>query len=219
MTFKRARTDEQIAQRRKEILINAKQLCIEHGVTDWSFNELGRRCSISKSNLYRYFMSREEVLMRLLASEMESFVGSLDKRVVGKDLTLSVFSKIVATEYRQHPLFCQLLSVAPSILEHNIDIETAADIKRAMIELMQPHITTFSSALDWIADEDAAMVSRTIAIYAAGLWPIANPSKTIQQLAARPEFECIRFDFETELARFIKTLLLGCKGAEVKDED
>ncbi len=216
MEFIRARKDGQIEERKEEILTIASDLCGEYGVMGWSLNELGRRCSITKSNLYRYFGSREEVLMQLLALEMKAFVTGLDRVVGDETFEIESFSRIIAGQYAKRPFFCELLSVGPSILEHNVNIDSILPVKRSMLSLIQPHTATFQKALKWITEDKAVWASQTIALYVAGLWPIANPSKTIQELSKRPEFESIKINFETELTAFANTILLGCKNRTIK---
>lgn len=211
MKFKRARKAEEIEYRKEEILGIARELCFDRGVMNWSLNELGRRCSISKSNLYRYFVSREEVLMHLFAREMEAFVTGFDRKIDIRDLSIESFCKILAVHYTECSFFCELLSLGPSILEHNIDVESIVGIKRSMIALIQPHASTYLRVLKWLTVESAVQASQAIAIYVAGLWPIANPSETIREITKMSEFECIKFDFESQLIEFSSTLLLGYK--------
>ena len=209
MDFKRARKAEQIEERKLEILTLTKELCKEKGIMGWSLNELGRRCKISKSNIYRYFGSREEVLLTLFASEMKKFVQDLESHTTETDI--ENFSKIVAQTYRNHSFFCDLLCLSSTILEHNIDINPIIDIKRSMISLIEPHASSFEKALAWISKEQAIAVSQSIAIYASGLWPLANPAAVINEITKLEEFKCIKFDFETQMQHFIKTILTGLK--------
>lgn len=162
-------------------------------------------CVPTRLNLPGYIPASGAAASRLLTS-------STSDRIIGDEaFEIVSFSRIIAAEYRKRSFFCELLSVGPSILEHNVDVERIINIKRSMIGLIQPHAATFCKALEWITEDKAVWASQAIALYVAGLWPIANPSKTIQELSKRPEFECIKFNFETELTAFANTLLLGCK--------
>src|SRR5919202_5097647 len=67
-TFQRARSDEQRALRRQAILDTAAAMLNEMPVSDLSLNELSRRVGLAKSNVLRYFDSREAVLLELLDS-------------------------------------------------------------------------------------------------------------------------------------------------------
>lgn len=59
MTFQRARSEEQREGRRRAILDTAAAMLTEMPVADLSLNELSRRVGLAKSNVLRYFESRE----------------------------------------------------------------------------------------------------------------------------------------------------------------
>ena len=65
-TFQRARNEEQRAARRETILLTASAMLEEMPLSELSLNELSRRVGLAKSNVLRYFDSREAVLLELL---------------------------------------------------------------------------------------------------------------------------------------------------------
>ena len=68
-TFQRARNEEQREIRRRAILDTAAAMLDEMSVAEVSLNELSRRVGLAKSNVLRYFESREAVLLDLLDAE------------------------------------------------------------------------------------------------------------------------------------------------------
>ena len=67
MSFQRARSEDQRAQRRASILAAASGMLTESSVADVSLNELSRRVGLAKSNVLRYFHSREAILLELVS--------------------------------------------------------------------------------------------------------------------------------------------------------
>src|SRR3978361_993367 len=65
-SFKRARSEEQRTERKRMILDTAAAMLAEMPVAQISLNELSRRVGLAKSNVLRYFESREAVLLELL---------------------------------------------------------------------------------------------------------------------------------------------------------
>ncbi len=53
--FRRARSDEQRAERREAVLATAAAMLGELRVQELSLNELSRRVGLAKSNVLRYF--------------------------------------------------------------------------------------------------------------------------------------------------------------------
>src|SRR5689334_8495350 len=65
-TFQRARSDEAREIRRQAILDTAAQMLTEMPVSAVTLNELSRRSRLAKYGFFKYFESREAVLLELL---------------------------------------------------------------------------------------------------------------------------------------------------------
>ncbi|HEU0222902.1 MAG TPA: helix-turn-helix domain-containing protein, partial [Paracoccaceae bacterium] len=68
--FQRARSPEQKAHRRRAILEAAAALLAEGGIEATTLAAIAERAGLVKSNLYRYFESREEILMWLFVEDL-----------------------------------------------------------------------------------------------------------------------------------------------------
>src|ERR1700732_2693774 len=82
-TFQRARSEEQREARRRAILGAAAAMLAEMPVAQVSLNELSRRVGLAKSNVLRYFESREAVLLELLDSIGQDWLADLGGGVGG----------------------------------------------------------------------------------------------------------------------------------------
>src|SRR2546428_13885140 len=72
--FQRARSEEQREARRQAILGAAAAMLAEMPVAEVTLNELSRRAGLAKSNVLRYFESREAVLLELLDSAWQGWL-------------------------------------------------------------------------------------------------------------------------------------------------
>src|ERR1700730_2249429 len=79
--FQRARSEEQREARRQAILGAAAAMLAEMPVAEVTLNELSRRAGLAKSNVLRYFESREAVLLELLDSAWQGWLVRLDKEL------------------------------------------------------------------------------------------------------------------------------------------
>src|ERR1700716_449660 len=77
-SFKRAHSEEQRTERRRMILDTAAAMLAEMPVAQVSLNELSRRVGLAKSNVLRYFESREAVLLELLDAMSREWLDHLD---------------------------------------------------------------------------------------------------------------------------------------------
>src|SRR2546428_12712597 len=92
--FQRARSDEQREVRRQAILRVAAEMLAQMPVAELSLNELSRRVGLAKSNVLRYFESREAVLLELLDLAWRDWLDRLAAALPGKlDASTSVTTR------------------------------------------------------------------------------------------------------------------------------
>ena len=96
MDFQRARSGEQRDQRRRVILATASAMLAEMSVAEISLNELSRRVGLAKSNVLRYFESREAVLLQLLNDEIDAWIAALDLSGISSDADIAARANLLA---------------------------------------------------------------------------------------------------------------------------
>src|SRR5262245_30970337 len=156
--FQRARSDEQREVRRQTILSTAAQMLTEMPVADLSLNELSRRVGLAKSNVLRYFESREAVLLELLAGEWDHFAEDLDRHLgVPPGLSVKDRGALLAAAVTEtlilHPLLCELMSASAAVLERNISTDVARTYKAAALENTIKLSTLARRCLPELSDE------------------------------------------------------------------
>ncbi|MEM6930898.1 MAG: TetR family transcriptional regulator, partial [Myxococcota bacterium] len=121
-TFQRARRPEQKAQQRDRILDAARGFLERaHHSSELSLADVANAAGMARSNVYRYFDSRESILLGILAAEvvdlvedvvvrLETFEGTVDARL---ESLASVIDAVTAPR----PLLCHLVSVVPGLLD------------------------------------------------------------------------------------------------------
>jgi AcrR family transcriptional regulator len=77
--FIRARGAEQVEIRRNEILNAAKKLYKERFFDDINILSIAKESGFTRSNIYRYFASKEEVYLSLITNDLGSWVGHTEK--------------------------------------------------------------------------------------------------------------------------------------------
>lgn len=70
--------------RRTAILDAAKALYEQHGIEGVSMDRIAHEAEIAKGTIYLYFKSREELMMALIAAEMDHLLRSLERVVASK---------------------------------------------------------------------------------------------------------------------------------------
>src|SRR5215471_2398274 len=135
--FQRARKPDERAHPERAILEAAAALFDGEGLEGVTLNAVARRAGIAKSNLYRYFESREAILLALLTEDQAATVASVEEglaRLSGKvdaRAVARVFAQIAAAS----PRFCVLQTALSGVLEQNISEEGIAQYKRGVLRL------------------------------------------------------------------------------------
>ena len=217
-SFVRARKPAQKAQRRRAILDAAAELLAEGGLDKVGLNAIARQSGLTKSNLYRYFESREQILLELLITDEAEWVTSLEVALAplaGSNDAEAVGSAL-ARSLCEHPRLCMLTTVLGTVLEQNVSLETVVAFKQQALALSIRISNALYTALPEHGLAAIAEFGHYVHALVAGLWPITHPAPVVKQAVERPEFAIFRHDFETDLRRSITILLLGLKDAKMR---
>jgi AcrR family transcriptional regulator len=213
-TFQRARSEEQRAARRRAILGTAAAMLTEMPVADLSLNELSRRVGLAKSNVLKYFESREAVLLELFATEFGAWVEDL--RTTLRDATSrpgprsEQLADAMVRTLAARPVFCDLISAQASTLERNISTDVALSFKRAAHQGYVALLTVVTEAVPQIGVEDASRFIANASMLAGAIWSHSHPTPAIlAAYEADPTLEAIRMEFEPSLRDALTTLLYG----------
>jgi AcrR family transcriptional regulator len=198
MTYQRARSPEHKEERREAILAAARTLASERPVRDVSLGDIARAVDLAKSNLLRYFESREAIFLTLLRREWEVWSAEASLHPDGAGL---------ARTLAERPFFCDLLGEQAAVLEHNVSGETVRDFRAASIELVRTLAGDVAHATGLEGDDAFEVVAAALLI-AAGLYPLTNPAPRVVAIYAETP-GLLQPDFEGRLGRLIATLIAG----------
>jgi AcrR family transcriptional regulator len=216
-SFKRARSDDQREARRRAILDTAAAMLSEMPVSAVSLNELSRRVGLAKSNVLRYFESREAVLLDLLDAASQEWAGQLDG-VLGAAIDPAgsprergdQLAAALATSLAGHPVLCDLISAQAAVLERNVSPQLAAQHKRAAVA----HADTFAGLLDKhlpeLGEHDAWRLAAATLMVTSTVWTHSQPSAAmLAAYEADPSLAALRIDFPAALRETLEVLISG----------
>jgi AcrR family transcriptional regulator len=216
-TFQRARSDEQRAQRSQAILDTAAAMLQEMPVADISLNELSRRVGLAKSNVLRYFDSREAVLLELLSSSARDWLAHLAaelpsavSRRAGFKRRAEQLATAIAQSLVERPVLCDLISAQAAVLEHNVSAEAVARYKVASLADAEVFTGLVLDALPELSQDDAWRYVIGAWLMTSALWAHARPPEAVREaLAADERLGKAHLDFEANLADYLTTLAIG----------
>jgi AcrR family transcriptional regulator len=207
--FQRARRPEHKDERREAILAAARELAGERPVREISLGDIARRVGLAKSNLLRYFESREDVFLRLLLREWESWRVALTERLRSVGTTDSLAATIART-IAERPLFCDLISEMSAVLERNVSVAAVQAFKSQSLDKVDDLGAVVAERLPGLDGQHARETIAAALIITAGLWPIANPAPCVTAMYAEiPALTRAHVDFEDRLRQLLSALITG----------
>jgi len=216
-TFQRARSDEQRAIRRQTILDTAAAMLEEMPVAELSLNELSRRVGLAKSNVLRYFDSREAVLLDLLDSLTREWLEHLSEALpstvsarAGFERRAEQLAATLAQSLADRPVLCDLLSAQAAVLEHNVSTETITSFKRAGVAHVATLVGLVRQSLPELSEDQAWRFVFSAVLLTTSLWAHATPPQAVLDAYAQmPELSQMRLDFSPALDDALVTMAMG----------
>lgn len=175
-----------MAARRVAIKAVARDMLAEKNVGEISLRELSDRVGLAKSNVLRYFDSREAIFLEVLdeeftawLSDIESRLGRPKSRKPGYANEIRV-ATVVADSVVARPLLGELLGSMASVLERNISHEFARDFKARAMSRIAALADLVGRHLPWLPVEFIAFFAEGSLMLTAGAYPFSVPTEPVR---------------------------------------
>ncbi len=207
--FQRARQPKQIEQRREAILAAALVLFQKKGLENVTLADIADRVGTVKSNLYRYFDSREHIYLRVLQRQGAQW----EKRVMpGLDAlkgkgTVARVAVVITRAFIEAEEYSTLITVINPVLEKTLAPNLIIDFRSAFFERRKRLAQALAAALPGTKVETLFPLTAHIFTHVAGLWPLCHPSPASEKLLKEPGLAHLNLDFEAEMTRFLLQFL------------
>ena len=217
MAFQRARSEEQREIRRQAILDTAAAMLDVMPVSEVSLNELSRRAGLAKSNVLRYFESREAILLELLDRAAKLWLSELPEQLAAGMATdgtprerADQLAVVLARSVTPRRELCDLLSAQTGVLEHNVSAGVVARYKRAMADNHAALTELVLRQLPELGDDGAWKACAMALVFTGALWSYTqHPASVLAAYEADPSLAVLRLDFTPALEEALATLLTG----------
>jgi AcrR family transcriptional regulator len=207
-TYQRARRPEQKEERRAAILDAARALARDRPVRDITLTDIAAEVGMAKSAVLRYFETREEVYLHLLAEEWQSYVVAAEERLRKAPATPAGVAGAIAATYAERPLFCDLTGEMPAALERNVSAATAVHFKTASMTAVAQLGAVVAERLPKLGEHRAQTLVGNAALFVGGLWDSCNPPPEV--VAQLPEeFRHHLVEFEPRLREAVEAMAIG----------
>lgn len=175
-----------MAARRVAIKAVAREMLAEKNVGDISLRELADRVGLAKSNVLRYFDSREAIFLEVLdeefamwLSDIEDQLGRPRARKPGYTNEIRV-ATVIADSVLARPLLGELLGSMASVLERNISHDFARDFKARAMARIAALADLVGRHLPWLPTEFTAFFAEGSLMLTAGAYPFSVPTEPVR---------------------------------------
>ncbi|GAA0434674.1 TetR family transcriptional regulator [Acrocarpospora corrugata] len=206
VTFIRARRPEQKQLRREAILRAARELALEVGVQQVSLGGVAAAVGLAKSNVIRYFGTREEIYLELAADAWREWADAAIPLLRAGGDPIQVLSETLAARR----LFCDLLGQTAGTLEHNVSLAAARTFKQVMLQAVAELGAEVGAAHPGLTGSEGVELVMAAAALAGTLHPVVNPSPVLIELYAQePELAAACPRMIPTLVRTLAALAIG----------
>ncbi|MDX1803026.1 MAG: TetR family transcriptional regulator [Alcanivorax sp.] len=196
--FQRARSPEQKAARRAQILDAAAAFFASQRFEAISLADIARQAGVTKAALYRYFPSKEALFLALYLSALE--------QVSAAELTADVGLADSLTELLvSQPLFCRLTAIVHTVLEQNLDSEQAKAFKTALLERFS-RLAERLQAQFGLTQPQSVRYLFQVQQSLIGCWAMSHPSRAVADVIDVPPLSIFRLDFRNALQLQLQAL-------------
>lgn len=204
-----------MAARREAIMASAREMLAEKTVADISLRELSDRVGLAKSNVLRYFDSREAIFLEVLDEEFHAWLTDLEARLGRPRARKANYANeirvatAVADSLAERQLLCELIGSMAGVLERNISFDFARDFKARALARIAQLAELVAHQLPWLPSEFTAFFAEGALTLAAGMYPFSVPTEPVRAAIAELGFPDPGDRFSDGLRAGLVTWLIG----------
>jgi len=213
MNWQRATTDEKKNERKEAIYKAAFALFKKNGYDKVSFNGIAAEAGFTKSNMYRYFSSKEEVFLCVFADLFEDWFMECQQQLqkLNQDEDITHFANTWVASLLAHPRFLDLTPLLFIALEKNSTYEQLLEFKTQTKNLLYTIAMEISRIYPDIQGEDAFKFLTLSYAATANYWAANSQNDALIKIYQQDEFKELKPNFEKDLTTSIEIIIKGLK--------
>lgn len=170
----RARSDKQIEQRIKEIVDATARLYEGNRFEDITFAMIAKEAKFTRSNVYRYFQTKEDIFLELLNHDIEVWRKDVLENFADGNPSLHDAAETSVTLILRHKRLVKLFTILFTLLEPNASLEALTAFKKKITEEIGKAAQFLSTKLPFPSVEAAAEYLSAQSYLAIGAFPMMN---------------------------------------------
>ena len=115
--------------RREEIINACEELYKKENFKDITLKQIGEKTTFSRTSIYNYFQTKEEIFLALFQREYEKWIEDLNK--INERLMIEELANKLAHTIEKRPTLLKLLAMNLYDMEDNSKMEALVEFKQA----------------------------------------------------------------------------------------
>jgi len=215
MNWQRARTDEKKNERKEAIYKAAYTLFKKNGYDNVSFNGIAVEAGFTKSNMYRYFSSKDDIFLNVFADLFEQWVDDFSQQLqsLEQEIAAKAFADVWLNSLLSQPKLLDLMPILFTSLERNSSFEQLLEFKRLSMNLLYRLTLDITRIYPDIEGEKAFKLLTLSYAATANSWAATMQSDALKKVYQLDEFQALKPDFEKDLSTSIEIIIKGLKAS------
>ena len=211
MDWQRATTDEQKESRKNDIFEATLSLFKEQGYENVSFNKIAKEANFTKSNMYRYFKSKEDIFLSIFGELFKAWQANYmsELRKLNKNESYEIFAQTWVESYLKYPNFLDLVPLLFLSLERNSSYDQLIEFKALSKKLLYQVSLEVGRIYPSLDPDKAFMLINTSFATTSSFWASNFQNETLKKIYEHDEFKFLKPDFKNDLTSSIETFLRG----------
>ncbi len=214
MNWQRATTDEKKSERKIAIYEATLTLFKQKGYDKVSFNGIASQAGFTKSNMYRYFSSKEEIFLSIFADLFQSWFEDIFATLKSQPQNIEAadFAKQWTKSYAAHQQFLDLTPILFTSLESNSAYEQLLDFKTLSLDLLYQLAVEISRIYPALQGEKPFQFLTLSFAATANYWAAqTQQNEALEKIYQLDQFQALKPNFEKSLSDSITIIIKGLK--------
>ena len=201
-------SDALIASRKEEIVSACAQLYENMGFKEITLGDIGKRTSFTRTSIYNYFQTKEEIFLALLQREYEAWISDLEAKMA-KQRTLSAdaLAGMLADTLQRRRCMLKLMSMNLYDMEGNSRMENLVAFKRVYARSMMTVSRCLQSWMPAMKEEDIQDFLYAFFPFLFGVYPYTEVTEKQEAAMAAAQVSYGRYSIREIIYAFVIRLL------------
>lgn len=198
-----------IDSRREEIIDACEKLYKEIGFKNVNIKLIGENISCSRTSIYNYFETKEEIFLALVEREYLSWNEELSK-ICERDIKTSIddFIEMIVSSLSKRKILLKLISMNMYEMEENSSYESVKSYKTAYTESVNLFKKCLIKLLNY-NEEEATDKAFTFFPFMIGIYPYSAVTEKQKKALTELKFKYNYYNVEELIKMGLKNILGG----------